>query len=317
MKKDNPLIVISGPTATGKTSISIEIAEKINGEVINFDSLLFYREINIGTAKPSKAEMKDIPHHMIDTHSIYAPINAADYARETVPIINEIHARDRVPILTGGSGFYLQALLKGMFDSQTTPHEITKKSDLLFQKEGIAPFRLFLQEHDSESFDRYHKNDHYRIRRAVEHYWTTGTTFSESRKKMDKKSDISPAKKFNWSILHIYSDIPKDTHFDIIQQRTKMMLNNGLLDEVRSLLDSGATGNEKPLNSIGYKESIAFLAGEYASKTDLEEAINIHTRQLAKSQRTWFKKQDKLSFNPIEERELIFKACKEFIKVGQ
>lgn len=306
------VIVISGATATGKTDLAIELAKKFGGEIVNFDSLLLYKEINIGTAKPSPQERGDIPHHMIDVRSIKNPMNAADYAREALPLIQKLHAENKLVYLVGGSGFYLQALLKGMYDSRTTPPEILERSEMLYEREGILPFLEILKENDRASFDRYHENDHYRIRRAVEHFWTTGTRLSDKRELKDAANKEDQENNIHgWDLLHIYLDIQRDEHETIIRERTKRMLNSGLLEEVRSLLEQGFTGEEKPLQSIGYKESLNFIKGEIASEDELAERITIATRQLAKSQRTWFKRdQSKISFHPLKDKERIIERIK-------
>ncbi len=308
------VIVVSGPTATGKTDLAIELAKMFGGEVVNFDSLLLYREINIGTAKPSQAEQGDIPHHMIDVRSIQEPMNAAAYARQALPIIEKILADGKNVYLVGGSGFYLQALLKGMYDSPTTPAEVLERSEELYEREGISPFLEILKENDQSSFERYHENDHYRIRRAVEHFWTTGRKLSEERQQKDEANDKSQTSNIHgWDLLHIHLDLPKHEHEVIIQKRTKKMLQNGLIQEVRELLLKGFTGEEKPLQSIGYKESLDFINGKYKDEDELAERISISTRQLAKSQRTWFKRdKDKRVYHPLKDKDQIY----EFIKKG-
>ena len=309
----NKIIIISGPTATGKTSTSIKLAKMFKAEIVNFDSLLFYKELNIGTAKPDKKEQSGIVHHFIDSHSIYSPINAADYLKIAEPQINEIHSRDKIVVLVGGSGFYLQALLNGMFESITTPQEILDKSDKLFNESGIEPFLEILKKNDPLSYSQYHENDHYRIRRAVEHFWTTNTPFSKKRDEMQKRLATSPQKRNNWDILHIHLDLDKDKHFEIIQKRTSQMLNHGLIEEVKNLLDQGAA-QEKPMLSIGYKECIAYLNGEFGSLEALAERISINTRRLAKSQRTWFKKISKINYNPLEDFDKIVTECENFLR---
>lgn len=301
----NIICIISGPTASGKTSNSIALAKRFGGEIVNFDSLLFYKEITIGTAKPSTLEQDGIKHHMIDCHNIKEPINAAEYLKEALPVINKIHERNEIVYLVGGSGFYLQALLHGMYDSVTTPKEVIEKSNQLFAGEGISPFLDILEAEDKESRTRYHDNDHYRIRRAVEHFWTTGNKFSESREKMEDKKKHSPMIDLNWNVFHCYLDLDKDKHFEIIKSRTKKMLSDGLIDEVKSLIGQGFDGSEKPLLSIGYKEVFEYISGVHATLEGMEERINISTRQLAKSQRTWFKKVEKQQFNPITDKKLI------------
>lgn len=309
----NIVCIISGPTASGKTRTSIELAKRFGGEIVNFDSLLFYKEITIGTAKPTAEEMDGVIHHMINTHSISAPLNAASYLKYALPIINSIHKRGKIAYLVGGSGFYLQALLYGMYDSITTPQEFIEKSNKLFEDHGISPFLEILKRCDPKSFERYHANDYYRIRRAVEHFWATGTKLSEARTNMAKKRKLGPIKEFNWNVYHIHLDLPKSEHFEIIQKRAKEMLEHGLVDEVTQLLDSNFTGEEKPLKSIGYKETLNYLEGKFKNEAEYLERIAISTRQLAKSQRTWFNKVEKTTYNPINDIEKIYNDFKEFL----
>lgn len=306
----NKVCIISGPTATGKTSLSINLAMLGNAHIINFDSLLFYNEINIGCAKPSSEEMSHIPHHMINIRSISNPLNAAGYIKLAIPLIEKIHQEKKSVILVGGSGFYLQALLYGMFESQTTCSTISKRSNELYLSKGIEPFIKELKENDLDSFNLYHVNDHYRIRRAVEHFWQTKTPFSKARLEMkQKREELAPSKR--WQTLHIHIDMNKDEHYKVIQNRTKQMLEKGLIEEVKSLLVSGYTGHEKPLQSIGYKETLMYLQNEY-DLSQLEEKINTSTRQLAKAQRTWFNKVKKHDFDILSDKKKIIALYKEF-----
>lgn len=311
------VVIISGPTATGKTDLAVELAQKHDGEVVNFDSLLLYKEINIGTAKPTHEEQKLVPHHMIDVRSISHPMNAADFSREAFPIVEAILKRGKVVFLAGGSGFYLQALLKGMYESPTTPLEILKRSEKLYQTGGISPFREILRQSDKGSFERYHENDHYRIRRAVEHFWTTGFPMSEARSSKDESNRMMERPTIHhWETLHIYLDIPKEEHLKIIEKRTDRMLEKGLIEEVKGLLSQGFTGLEKPLQSIGYKESLDYINGVFRNLSECRERIVISTRQLAKSQRTWFKRDhSKEEFHPLKDREKIFLRVSEFLKL--
>ena len=258
--------------------------------------------------------MGSIVHHLVGDQSIYQPLNASDFIKKAIPIIQDCHKRQKTVYLVGGSGFYLQALLKGMYDSPTTSKEILSKSDKLYLKEGILPFIKELELVDQESAARYHQNDHYRVRRALEHFWQTGTKFSDSRQEMVEKNAESPVEKYNWNILHIHLDLPKDEHFEIIQTRTKNMVQAGLVNEVQALLDSGANGSEKPLLSIGYKETIGFIHGDFPDQSSYEERLSINTRRLAKSQRTWFKKVEKKSYHPLHEQSIILEDCTKFLE---
>lgn len=310
------VIVISGPTASGKTDMAVELARKYGGEVVNFDSLLLYKEINIGTAKPTAEEQQMVPHHMLNVRSIAEPMNAADYARQALPLIEKLLSEKKLVYLVGGSGFYLQALLKGMYESETTPVDITAKSDELYEKSGIDPFLEILKAHDPASLERYHANDHYRVRRAVEHWWTTGSPLSSARVNKDQENvTLNRPTIHNWDLLHIYLDLPKDEHLKIIEKRTDRMLSTGLIEEVRGLLQSGFTGLEKPLQSIGYKETLDFISGVYKNLDECRERIIISTRQLAKSQRTWFNRDDfKEVFHPLTGKSEIFLRVEKFIK---
>lgn len=296
--------------------MAVELARKYGGEVVNFDSLLLYKEINIGTAKPTAEEQQMIPHHMLNVRSIAEPMNAADYARQALPLIEKLLSEKKLVYLVGGSGFYLQALLKGMYESETTPSAITAKSDELYEKSGIEPFLQILKEHDPASLERYHANDHYRVRRAVEHWWTTGSPLSSARINKDQENvTLNRPTIHNWDLLHIYLDLPKDEHLKIIEKRTDRMLSTGLIEEVKGLLQSGFTGLEKPLQSIGYKETLDFITGVYKNIDECRERIIISTRQLAKSQRTWFNRDDfKEGFHPLTGKSEIFLRVENFIK---
>ncbi len=310
------VIIISGPTASGKTDLAVELARKYGGEVVNFDSLLLYKEINIGTAKPTLEEQSSVPHHMLNVRSITDPMNAADYARQALPLIEKLLADKKLVYLVGGSGFYLQALLKGMYESETTPKEITLRSDELYEKSGIFPFLDILKENDPASLERYHSNDHYRVRRAVEHWWTTGNSLSSARVNKDQANEnLNKPTIHDWDLLHIYLDLPKEEHLKIIENRTDRMLASGLIEEIKSLLNSGFSGLEKPLQSIGYKETLDLISGVYKDVTECRERIVISTRQLAKSQRTWFNRDAfKEAFHPLEGRSEIFQRVEKFIK---
>lgn len=311
------VIIISGPTATGKTDLAIELARTLGGEVVNFDSLLLYKEITIGTAKPTKQEQGEIHHHMIDVASISHPLNAADYAKMALPIIEKLHQQKKLVYLVGGSGFYLQALLKGMYDSPTTPAEILEKSDKLYRTEGIGPFLQILKKEDIPTFNRYHENDHYRIRRAVEHFWTTGIPLSAERARKDQENGQRDHSNIHgWDVLHLHLDMPKEEHLEIIKKRTERMLGGGLIQEVQSLLAQGFTGLEKPLQSIGYKEVLELHFGVLKNETECLERIIISTRQLAKSQRTWFNRiSDKLSFHPLRDHSPLLEITRKFVKL--
>ena len=308
MTHNNRITVISGATATGKTSVSIELAKRLSQEkssnpiIINFDSLLFYKELNIGTAKPSVEEQSGINHEMISIVSAKEELNASSYIKKVLPIIENAQKQNREIIMVGGSAFYIRALLKGMYDSPTTPESVKKEVLDLYTDKDILPIREILKEKDPISFNQLHQNDHYRNIRALEHFLTTGSPLSEQKELFDKNDPYDFNKNIhNWDISHIYLEIEKERHWKIMEKRALKMIDEGLIPEIETLLSAGFTGKEKPLNSIGYKETISYLSGEISSKDELLEKIYFSTRRLAKAQKTFFKKvKHKNSFNSMD-----------------
>ena len=243
-------------------------------------------------------------------------MNASSYAEEAEKIIKKLHAENNVVILVGGSAFYIRALVKGMYHSRPTSLELQEKMQEIYDKEGINPFLETLKETDPESFDNLHHNDHYQIMRAVEHFKMTGKKFSDEKKKLETNDpyDFSRTIHHDWNIFHAYLDLPKEAHQIIIQKRTEKMINDGFREEVEKLLDSGFTGEEKPLKSVGYKEMVDYIRGKYDSMDECMERITISTRQLAKSQRTFFKKiHPKTSYNAIDDTEKLVSDVIKFI----
>lgn len=317
----NKLIIISGATASGKTKISIEAAKWIQEKfgisvsIVNFDSLLFYKEISIGTAKPTTEEMQGISHFMIGIESIKSPINAAEFVKRCEEIINFEFQKNKIIILVGGSAFYLRALLKGMYQPTPLEDDVKNKFDALYEKEGISPFLEYLKKNDPQSLVNLHSNDHYRIIRAVQYFESTGLQISAQKKILDELNpyDFSTILQ-PWMLLHIYLEIPRPQHLQIIAERTLKMFNDGLMEELEVLLKNGFSLNEKPLNSIGYKEAIEFKKGKFKNIEECIDKISVSTRQLAKSQRTFFKKiTPKESFNPLSEYDKIIETIFSFI----
>lgn len=316
------LLVLSGATATGKSSLAISFAHKWNEqghlnkiEIINFDSLLFYRELMIGTARPSQAEMRGISHHLIGITSAKTPLDAANFVKLAETTLESIWSRLNIPLLVGGSGFYLQALLEGMYETSTSSPELIKRSEKLYLECGISPFIEILNQHDPDSLAQIHSRDHYRLRRAVEHWWSSGTAWSHVAKKMKETKILSgpyyKMKSLGRDVAHAYLTIDRQEHWPIIIDRTHKMIERGLIEEVQSLLMNGFSGKERALQSIGYKETMEYLDGKIKSKPDLVQAIAISTRQLAKAQRTWFNRDlAKNPFHPVNQEAEIFQYFK-------
>lgn len=319
MVTKNKIIILSGATATGKTGLSIDISKSFSFQkfaVVNFDSLLFYKELNIGTAKPTIEEMSAVEHHLVNVDSIKNEINANDFVKLAEEKIKELHSLGKIPILTGGSTFYLRSLIKGMYQSSSPSQELRDEVESLLKDKGIQPFIAYLQEHDPQSLLDIHENDHYRLTRAYEHHRMTGTKISAQKQTYDDNDpyDFSKNCREDWDILHISLEIPKDQHWKIMEDRAREMIETGLIEEVQSLLENGYTGEEKPMLSIGYKETLAYLNNEFSNKEDLIERIYINTRRLAKSQKTFLKKvKPKETFHTLEERDNIFDLVTRFL----
>mgnify|MGYP000219624871 CR=1 FL=1 len=313
LSMNNKVIIVSGATATGKTNLAIDIAllmkeKNIDAEIVNFDSILFYQELKIGSAMPTEKEKKGIPHHLISIESIKNNLTAACFKEKAEDVIKTLWKEKKSVILVGGSGFYLQSLIKGMPENagRQVPTDIRQKSDDLYREKGIDAFLEILREKDEKSVEQIHFNDHYRLRRAVEYFWQTSLPFSkikeEWRRDGEQKNPFFSTTEFH----HIHLKIEKKNHFDIIQQRTHKMIEDGLIEEVQDLLQQGfSRENARPLSSVGYKEVLDFLEGKI-SHIHLEERINIATRQLAKAQRTWFNRVDTMkSFDILKERDFL------------
>ncbi len=321
--KSNKIIILSGATATGKTKTSIQIAldleKKINKEVaiVNFDSTLFYNELNIGTAKPTKEEMQGVPHYLINIRPATKPINAYEFSEIATLQIEKLLKSNKIILLVGGSAFYIRALIKGMYSENTNPfhQDIRDEINETYKVEGIAPLRNFLQKFDHASFTNLHQNDHYRIMRAVEFFKLHNKKISEEKHQFNELEPYNLLKSLynHWEILHCHLEIPKDIHWEIMKRRTKQMVNDGLIEEVQNLLKSGFSGQEKTLKLIGYKETLEYFQSEQ-SLDEYIEKIFISTRQLAKAQRTFFNKmKNKTSYNPINNSDKLINDIINFV----
>lgn len=319
----SPVFIISGATASGKTSLSINLAlelssRNIKSEVINFDSLLFYKDLDIGTAKPSESEKKGVPHHLINICNIKEEMNANKFIELARPLIEQLHQENKVPILVGGSAFYIRALIKGMYQSTPISEKTRQKVDQTLNEKGFHFIREELKRVDLTSYEALHENDEYRNIRAYEFYIQTGSSISEEKTKIEDPYDFNDNQHPEWDIFHIYLDIPKEEHWSIIEKRTHSMIEQGLIKEVEAILaDENITGREKSLQSIGYKESVEYIrreSSELQSIEALSERIYISTRQLAKAQKTFFKKiRPKHTYHPLCDKNRVIKEGLDFL----
>jgi tRNA dimethylallyltransferase len=274
------LIVITGPTAVGKTDFTIEHAKKWNTEIVSCDSRQFFKELSIGTAKPTDEEMQGIPHHFINSHSILEEYNAGKYEIEAVEKINSLFkAHDKV-ILTGGSGLYLNAVLFGIDEMPTVPTKIKEQVTSDYKNRGLAFLQSEVKRLDPQFYSEADDQNHTRLIRAVEVMRASGKSFSSFRKNTRQSRP--------WETkIYVLNRDRKELH-DRINLRVDMMIESGLIDEVKSVVKYK---NHRALKTVGYQEVFEFLEGSIS----IERAIDLikrNTRRYAKRQLTWFRRLD-------------------------
>lgn len=273
------LIIVGGPTASGKTALAIEIAKHFNTEIISADSRQCFREMNIGTAKPSEEELVQIKHHFINTLTVSEDVNAGlfcDYAHQ---IIAELSQNKSHVVITGGTGMYIKALLEGLDDFPAIPDEFRKELKLEYLNKGLPFFTEELKQKDPEHYKNVDLNNPSRVLRAIELIRFTGIPYSA----LINKKEVS--KKYN--SINLCIDLPRETLYERINSRVDKMIEKGLVSEVESLKDYR---NRSALRTVGYAELFDFFDG----KSTLENAIELikqHSRNYAKRQLTWFKNQ--------------------------
>lgn len=296
MKK---IVALMGPTAVGKTPLAIELAQKIDAEIVCIDSIAVYRDFNIASAKPSALEQERIPHHLIDIVHPIEPFSAGDFCRAARDAMEMIEKRGKNILLAGGSGLYFRALFNGMFAIPQKDFKIKEKLEEKIKIEGIYYVYKELKELDPDSADAIHPHDRYRILRALEVYYTTGKRFSEFKK--EHKSVIQN------KILKIGLHLPRETLCQRISERTDQMFKKGLLEEVSSLLKKYPV-TCKPFQSVGYKEVVSYVIsrpGGSRNLTELKEQVSQKTRALVRRQLTWFRSERELQwFEPSQTDEI-------------
>ena len=275
---------ILAPTASGKTNLAINLAKKVGGEVIGLDSRQIYNHIPIGTAQPTKKEMKDVPHHLIGGKSVTETVNAGEYAKLVHSCIEQIKSRDKMPILCGGAGLYFRALNSGIFDQSKSELKIRKNLEDLYDGGNAQEMMSTLKKIDPEYYIHVHINNRKRLIRALEIYEGTGKTPSEHFKNQKNK----PTSKLN--LFSIYLNWDRSVLRDRISKRTARMIKNGWIDEVRKLIEKYPGINLHPLDSIGYRQIVSYLNNNISLES-LESEINTKTYQYAVRQIKWFKKE--------------------------
>ena len=282
--KKNSLIVIVGPTAVGKTAIAIELAKQFGTEIISADSRQIFKEMTIGTAKPSDDELNAIPHHFINSHSIGEAYDAAQYGRDALVLINDLFKKHRILILCGGSGLYIKALLEGFDDIPEVPENIREELNLNFEKEGLVWLQNKMQELDPDHFSTIDQQNPHRLIRALEVRMSTGQSIASFQKKAKLNHDFN--------VIKIGLEVKRDELYHRIDSRMDKMIDAGLFDEAKSLY---VYKDHQALQTVGYQEVFDFMDGHY----DRDEAIRLlkrNSRRYAKRQLTWFKRDEEIKW---------------------
>ena len=311
-----PVAAIVGPTASGKTALSVALAERMNAEIISADSMQIYRRMEIGTAKPTKEEMRGIPHHLVDCIDPETPFSAADYVRMAEESVNSIVSRGKTPLFSGGTGLYLEAFLRGGFSETGGDPALREELHRFAEEAGKEALYARLVELDPEAAASIHMNNVRRVVRALEICLSEGRTKTEADKEKSEYSEryLPTVVGLSWS---------RDLLIRRIDLRVDEMLRNGLLDETECLLRDGVFDvSETAAQAIGYKELLPYLRGEI-SLGEATERLKIATRRYAKRQMTWFRAHGNVTWiemdrdgRPIKFEEIVNNAAKVFLDAG-
>ena len=287
------VIVIAGPTASGKTSLSIGIAKKIGGEIVSADSMQIYKDMDIATAKPTEAEMQGIPHHLISIVESDESFSVAAYKEKAVEAIADIFCKGRIPVVVGGTGLYIDTLVNNTTFFDFDKSDQREKLQMRLQNEGIEKLFDELKSVDPETAERLHINDTKRILRALEVYCSTGKTIS-----LQAELSHENESQYNWLIIGLTAE-NRDVLYDRINRRVDIMLDDGLIEEAKNFFSSEKSSTAK--QAIGYKELKGFFDGSI-SLEEATENLKRETRRYAKRQLTWFRRNKNINWINIDNK---------------
>lgn len=299
------IIIITGPTATGKSDIAVKIALELGGEIVNCDSMQVYKGMDIGTAKPGHEEMMGIPHHLLDIVNPDEEFNASTYREHALPKINDILDRGRLCLIVGGTGLYIKSLLGGLFECPQSDQEIRARLLTEYDQQGKDTLYERLKQVDSESATTIHINDRVRVTRALEVFELTGIPFS----KMVSGHLFTDCEFLPLKICLFYE---RDILYERINMRSIRMFESGLIEETERLLNKGYSPDLKPLKSIGYRHAIEYLKDRLKYDESVE-LLKQDTRRYAKRQLTWFRADSEMIWCSPDNLPDIIKKIKDFI----
>ena len=284
-----PLIVLTGPTAVGKTSLSISLAKAVNGEIISADSMQVYKKMDIGSAKIRSEEMQGIPHYLVDVLEPEEEFHIVKFQQMAKKAMEDIYSRGKIPILVGGTGFYIQAVTKDIdFTEAQQENDYRKELEALAEEKGGEHLHEMLRKVDPVSADAIHAHNVKRVIRALEFYHQNGSPISAHNEAQNQHE--SP-----YNLAYFVLNMPRELLYERIDLRVEQMMKEGLLEEVSRLKEEGCHRGMVSMQGLGYKEILAYLDGEYP----LEEAVRVlkrDTRHFAKRQLTWFRREQELTW---------------------
>jgi tRNA dimethylallyltransferase len=304
------VLVIVGPTAVGKTELSLRLAEELNGEIVSSDSRQVYRFLNIGTAKPTPEELARAPHHFIDIRDPDQYYSAGEYGREARDCIDHVFQKNKTPIVVGGSGFYVQALVDGLFAPKLSDPQVKEKWRQRIRQGGRDVVFQHLLKVDPLAAERLHPHDEQRIVRALEVWELSGKPISDFRSGDEQPGDFQPV------LVGLHRD--REKLYRRIEARVDMMIHDGLVDEVEHLQKMGFGPDLNALRTVGYKEVFDFFA-ETISYDDMIDLVKRNTRRYAKRQLTWFRRDARINWISLDDQhvESVLKKIIEIFTNGE
>ena len=283
MSEKPAVIVLTGPTAVGKTALSLRLAETLDGEIVGADSMQVYRGMDVGTAKASAKERARVPHHMIDVADPARDFSVAEYVPMAEAALRGILARGRLPLICGGTDFYIQALLKGLDFSEERESGLRRQLQERMEREGPEALHRELAKIDPAAAAAIHPNNRKRVIRALEYHRETGQRISDLNQAQQEQE--SP-----YRVLYLVLDLPRETLYRRIEERVDQMFAQGLEEEVRALLAQGVPAGSTAMQALGYKEMLDFLEGR-CTREEAADRIKLGSRHYAKRQLTWFRRE--------------------------
>lgn len=305
-----PILVLTGPTAVGKTETSVQLAKAVNGEIISADSMQVYRHMDIGTAKIRQEEMRGIPHYLVDEFEPNEEFNVMIFQKRVKEYLKDIYARHKIPILVGGTGFYIQAVLYDIaFTENQGDDHFRREMQELAKTEGENVLHEKLRQVDPESAESIHPNNVKRVIRALEYYHFTGEKFSVH-------NEVERQRQSPYQFLYVVLNMDREKLYRRIDQRVDQMMEEGLVKEVESLLAHGYGRNLVSMQGLGYKEIAAALSGE-CSLSDAVYQIKRDTRHFAKRQLTWFRREREVTMLDKDQFDSTEALVEEIIRLAR